>query len=108
LGLTWTEIGVGAKPARASARLALFRVGDKMRNVINENLAANRKPAIDFCRGPLLAHRIASAAAPTRFAASRFSAARSILLVVDNGNWYTEPDEARVLIGRAHSRAQSV
>ena len=41
---------------------------------------------IDFCRGPLLAHRIASRTAATRSAASRFSAARSILLVVDSGS----------------------
>ena len=49
-GLDCTDIGVGAKPARASAALAACGSRDEMADVIEENFAADRKLAVGLVR----------------------------------------------------------
>ena len=42
--------GAGAKPARASARLAASRIAHEMADMVEENLVAERKLAVRSAR----------------------------------------------------------
>ena len=57
-GLTWTDTGVGAKPARRERRARRLRVADEMPDVVEEDLVAGGKLAVGLVRdlAPLLRH----------------------------------------------------
>ena len=70
-----------------------------MADVIEKNFVAGRQPAIDAVGTSR--HRGCHAGAVNPLRGHRAcSAARSILLVVDERQFVDEPDEARVLVGR--------